>query len=256
MFKFINQIVINSGINVKRFLRTIRALPVFIADWNKYKRLSAEDGSMPLKLKNVYPILFEKYDAAGDARGHYFAQDVWAARKIYERNPKRHIDIGSEVRGFISSLMAFRKEVEAIDIRSLTSSVQGLTFIQDDATQLSQFKDNSLESISTLHAAEHFGLGRYGDPIDPRAHIKFIQALKRVLAPGGYLYFSVPTGRERVEFNAGRIFAPKTILELFKGLELVSFSGVKDDGNFYPNIEPNQLANEYMGCGMFEFRKP
>lgn len=183
MLKLINRIVINSGLNIKRFFRTIGALPIFISDWNRYKELS-DSGSMPLKLKNIYPILFEKYDAAGDARGHYFAQDVWAARKIYKRNPKRHIDIGSEVRGFLTSLMAFREEVEAIDIRPLRSSVQGLTFIQDDATQLSQFKDNSLESISTLHAAEHFGLGRYGDPIDPSAHIKFTQALKRVLVPG------------------------------------------------------------------------
>jgi len=255
MLKFINRAIINSGINVKRFFRVVRALPVFISDWNKYKKLS-NSGSMPLKLKNVYPILFEKNDAAGDARGAYFAQDVWAARKIYKQNPKRHVDIGSEIRGFITSLMAFREEVEAIDIRPLSSSVQGLTFIQDDATQLRQFKDNSLESISTLHAAEHFGLGRYGDPIDPDAHIKFTQALKRVLVPGGYLYFSVPVGKERVEFNAQRIFSPDTIFRLFSGLELVSFSGVKDDGNFYPDVEPSQLINEHEGCGMFEFRKP
>jgi len=31
---------------------------------------------------------------------------------------------------------------------------------------------SSAESIVLLHALEHFGLGRYGDPIDPEGHLK------------------------------------------------------------------------------------
>ena len=29
-----------------------------------------------------------------------------------------------------------------------------------------------VDSVSCLHAIEHFGLGRYGDPIDVFGHIK------------------------------------------------------------------------------------
>ena len=28
------------------------------------------------------------------------------------------------------------------------------------------------DSISCLHALEHFGLGRYNDPLDPNGHLK------------------------------------------------------------------------------------
>ena len=48
----------------------------------------------------------------------------------------------------------FTPRVEVIDIRPLNSTVPGLVFVQDDATILGQFRDGSLESLSSLHAAE------------------------------------------------------------------------------------------------------
>ena len=77
---------------------------------------------------------------------------------------------------------------------------------------LARFADGSLESLSTLHAVEHFGLGRYGDPIHPDGWRRAAEALARVLAPGGRLYFSVPIGRERLVFNAHRVFSPERCL--------------------------------------------
>jgi Caenorhabditis protein of unknown function, DUF268 len=94
---------------------------------------------------------------------------------------------------------------------------------------------NSVESLSSLHAAEHFGLGRYSDPIDLDACFKFMDSLQTVLAPAGRLYFSVPVGRERVEFNAHRVFSPLTILRRFSLLQLESFSFVGDDGAIRQN---------------------
>jgi hypothetical protein len=116
-------------------------------------------------------------------------------------------------------------------------------------------KNNSIESVSSLHVAEHFGLGRYSDPIDPNACFRFMSALERVLSPHGTLYFSVPIGRERVEFNAHRVFAPKTILDRFSRLQLVSFSFVGDDGKLYEDWSPLDLPISEMACGLFEFTK-
>jgi len=116
------------------------------------------------------------------------------------------------VDGFISHLLVFM-DVEVIDIWPLKSALPELHFIQDDATELCQLADNSIESLSSLHAAEHLGLGQYGDPINPDAYRTFIAALVRVLAPGGRLYFAVPVGKERLEFNAHRIFYSGTDFE-------------------------------------------
>lgn len=143
-----------------------------------------------------------------------------------------------------------------MDIRPLDSSISGLTFLQDDATDMLKVRTDSVESLSSLHVAEHFGLGRYGDPIDPAACFRFMASLQRVLSPGGTLYFSVPIGRERVEFNANRVFAPGTILKNFPVLRLISFSYVGDDGNLYEDRDPADLPESELACGLFEFTKP
>jgi len=112
-----------------------------------------------------------------------------------------------------------------------------------------------VQSISCLHVAEHVGLGRYGDPLDPQGTQKAAYELTRVLAKGGQLYFSLPIGKPRVCFNAHRIHSPGQILEYFKGLKLVGFSGVTDFGRFAENIPPTDLENANYACGMFHFTK-
>jgi hypothetical protein len=47
--------------------------------------------------------------------------------------------------------------VSVMDIRPLTSNVPGLTFVQADAINLLGISDGSVESLSSLHATEHFG---------------------------------------------------------------------------------------------------
>jgi SAM-dependent methyltransferase len=204
--------------------------------------------------RHIYPILTDRESAAGTARGHYFHQDLWAAKKIYEARPTEHIDIGSRVDGFIAHLLVFR-HVKIIDIRKLPDTVPGLTFIQADATNLDPFADNSVESMSSLHAIEHFGLGRYGDPIDPNACFKAMRAMARVLRPGGQLYVSVPIGKERLEFNAHRVFSTHTILNAFTNLSLMSFAAVDDGGDFHNPADVNAFESSLFSCGMFEFVK-
>ena len=241
------------GINPRALLCTLREIPYFLRSARQYQILNRRP-SFQIALRHLFPILSDRRASAGSIGGHYFHQDLWAARKIHELAPKQHIDIGSLVGGFVAHLLVFMP-VTVIDIRKLESNVPGLTFVCDDATRLSQFPNDCIESISTLNAAEHFGLGRYSDPVDPDSCFNFMAALERVLAPGGRLYFAVPVGVERVEFNAHRVFAPSTIMESFAKLQLVSFSYVGDDGCLYEDTEPSAAENCDYGCGLFEFTK-
>jgi hypothetical protein len=224
-----------------------------VSNWLKYQRLNTMP-SFRLRIQDAFPILTDRHASAGFLEGHYFHQDLWAARKIFLNRPSEHIDIGSRIDGFVAHLLVFMP-VTIVDIRPLASKIEGLTFLQDDATSLSMMQKDSVLSLSSLHAAEHFGLGRYSDPIDPNACFKFMRALQDVLAPRGKLYFSVPVGRERVEFNAHRVFSPRTVLEQFSQLQLESFSFVGDDGSLYQNTEPLDLPDSEMACGLFEFTK-
>jgi SAM-dependent methyltransferase len=241
------------GVDPGRAAELALRMPRFVGDAIAYRR-AAEGGRFPLRLGSIYPVVSDYAAQAGEAGGHYFHQDLWAARKIHARRPARHVDVGSRIDGFVAHLLVFMP-VEVVDIRPLSSSIPNLTFVQEDATTLARFPDNSLDSLSTLHAVEHFGLGRYGDPIDPDGWRRAVAALARVLAPGGRLYFSVPIGRERVVFNAHRVFSPRTVIEAFGSLRLVSFSAVDDAGDLVPDADPDRFEGAHMACGLFELTK-
>jgi len=145
-------------------------------------------------------------------------------------------------------------KVTFIDIRPLNANLKNLKPEYGSILEM-PYSDNSIVSLSCLHVAEHIGLGRYGDPLDPEGTLKATRELIRVLARGGDLYFSLPVGKPRLCFNAHRIHSPEQILNYFVELKLVEFSGVNDKGNFLENIDPSELANQDYACGMFWFRK-
>jgi len=241
------------GLDPLAALRSVRGVPRFLATVKKYRSME-RDGPFAMSARNLHPILSDFGAGAGQARGHYFFQDLWAAQKIFQRRPTLHLDIGSRIDGFIAHLLTFMS-VTVLDVRPLGSNVEGLTFVQGDATSLRGFGDGSVDSISSLHAIEHFGLGRYGDPIDPDGWQKALLSLQRVLRVGGRLYVSVPAGGERLCFNAHRIFSPRRIIDTLADLKLVSFSGVDDDGAFLKSPTFDELEACVYGCALFEFTK-
>lgn len=228
-------------------------LPAFVANFARYRRQARSAGNFRIRLRYLYPVLGDRHATAGVASGHYFHQDIWAARLIHQSRPARHVDVGSSVAGFVAHLLTFR-DVDYVDIRPLRSNVSGLRFIQGTIVDL-PFDPDSLPSLSALHVVEHIGLGRYGDPVDPAGWKKAIAELKRVLMPGGSLYFSVPIGRERLEFDGHRVFDPNTIIAAFKPLELAAFSLVDDHGDFLVDPDMGKFTGWY-SCGLFLFSKP
>jgi hypothetical protein len=242
------------GVDAPAFAAFCRRMPRYLRQRRQFIRLS-QASAKALPLGPPVPLLMD-YDApAGAAAGAYFHQDLWAARKIYRARPRQHVDVGSRLDGFVAHLLPFM-DVQVVDIRPMTSRIAGLSFVQADATRMSGFADDSVESLSSLHAIEHFGLGRYGDPLAPEACFQALHSLARVLRPGGRLYLSVPIGRERVEFNAQRVFSPHTILRELGALELVSFSAVDDmAGDLHENADPAAFAGARLACGLFEWTK-
>jgi hypothetical protein len=251
-FGRLNSALSTLGLDLRRLYQAATATPYFLKSAVAYSS-KAKQGPFPLQLRSVAPMLHDRFDSAG-GYGQYFYGDLWAARKIFAAKPSSHLDIGSRVDGLIAHILTFM-DVTVIDIRPLQDLVSGLTFIQDDATQLRGLADNSVESLSSLHVVEHFGLGRYGDPIDPDACFQAMHSLSRVLKAGGKLYFGVPIGRQRVAFNAHRIFSPRTVLDEFSDLELLSFAAVDDTNNFREGVDPGQFSRASNSLGLFEFKK-
>lgn len=243
----------SAGIDHRRLFVSLRRIPAFAREYAQFKALAAQEDLPAPKLADLWPVLGDSMETAGRFDPHYFHQDLWAAKKIYERRPADHYDVGSRLDGFLSHLLVFMP-VTMIDVAPLPDPPSGLTFKQGDARHL-PFEDLSIGSLSSLHAVEHFGLGRYGDALAPGGAIEGMRELARVLAPHGTLLFSVPIGRERLMFNAHRILSPSTILAAFNELQLRDFAAVSDDGSLTTNADPSDFADADYSCGMFEFSR-
>ena len=220
----------------------------FFRDWIRYARMK---GAEPIRLRDTFPQLGDKVTTSSFDR-HYFFQDRWAFRHIHERGVQEHVDVGSrlDLIGFLSTFC----KVTFVDIRPLTTPVDNVESREGSILAM-PYPDDSVRSLSCLHVAEHIGLGRYGDPIDPAGTRKACAELSRVLAVDGDLYFSLPVGKPRVCFNAHRIHAPAQIIAYFPDLTLVEFSAIGDDRNFVRHADPDRLGTAEYACGLFHFVK-
>jgi len=229
-------------------VRSLFAYPHYLIDWLRYIRMPDAE---VLNLVDAYPQLYDRtYATKIDA--HYFYVNGWAMRRIMDNHSIQHVDIGSETM-FVNLLSAVLP-VTFVDYRPLGMHMQGLINRSGDILNL-PFVDSSVDSLSCLHVAEHIGLGRYGEPLNPHGTQQACAELKRVLADGGNLYFALPVGKPRVCFNAHRIHDSKAIIDYFAGLELVEFSGVHDDGRFVERVALDEFSGSRYACGMFWFRR-
>lgn len=236
----------------------LRGLKYWLADKKKFKKQITPDFAFAIR-----PQLADRFDAAGIMNGHYFNQDLIVAQKIFENNPDTHIDIGSRIDGFVAHVASFRK-IKIFDIRKLEEKFQNIEFEQQDVMLFDEKLENSCDSISSLHAIEHFGLGRYGDPINANGHLLALDNIYRYLKKGGTFYFSVPIGkRQRVEFNGHRIFSLSYLFSLFQDKYMLkSFSYVDSEENsiLHRDIQLSEedihtTFNLHYGCGIFEWVK-
>ncbi|MFI5071952.1 MAG: DUF268 domain-containing protein [Terriglobales bacterium] len=231
-----------------RRIASVIRLPGFFAAWFRYRRMS---GGGNARFADLWPCLMDRV-ANTPFDPHYFHQAAWMARNLAKENPVLHVDVGSDI-GTVGVLSAFVPLV-FVDYRPLRVHQERLTPIAGDITRL-PFADGSVSSLSCLHVIEHIGLGRYGDEIDPSGCFTGLRELERVLACGGRLYLSTPVGRERVCFNAHRVFATRTILNALPGLKIVRFGLVGDQGHFEDACDLSRADNLSYGCGMFVMTK-
>ena len=231
-----------------RRLALLGQLPGFLVEWQRFRRLSGPNAA---KFADVWPCLEDRVRAT-PFDPHYFHQAAWLARALAKAQPSFHVDIGSSVMAM--SVLSAHVPLVFVDYRPLQVRLAGLSSVAGDITRL-PFADKSVTSLSSLHVVEHIGLGRYGDPIDPGGCLAALAELERVLAEGGLLYLSTPVGRERVCFNAHRVFAPATILVALPGLRLKRFCYVGDDRRIHVNVSPADAGSLDYGCGLFEFER-
>ena len=228
-------------------LKRLSCLVSYLKDYKKYKA-TLDNPNFKLDIINSYPMIFDKTSTM-PVDYVYFYQDSWCAGKIFKTKPSHHYDIASqaEMVGIISQFTP----TTMVDIRPLNLSLSNFSFKKGTVLNL-PFKDNEIESLSSICVIEHIGLGRYGDPIDPWGSEKAAGELKRVLKEGGDLYISVPIDDEnRIYFNAHRSFARSYVLQLFSPLILMEEKYIYNkDG-----MTDKYGKSRGFGTGLFHFKK-
>jgi len=236
------------GLDAYDLLKSPAVLRDFAWDWRTFRKLG---GNAPFG--EIAPQFFDRSSETQSGGGHYFYQDVWALRKLRSFQPSDHHDVGSRLDGFVAQATAICPVVYW-DIRALQFKLPDFQFRQGSIVSLPA-PSASIASLSCLHVAEHIGLGRYGDPLDPDGTEKALRELQRVLGKGGQLLYSMPIGRDRVEFNAQRVWNPCRAIEILSELCLVEFSVVTDGNEFVVNANPKDFKNARYACGLYQFRR-
>ena len=207
------------GLDFLILIKAFRGIPIFLIGYLRFIKIYS--GEITLK-----PCLNDRFALNGAIHSEYFWQDLLVAQLIFDTKPRRHVDIGSRIDGFVAHLATFR-EVEVFDIRPMGVEIPNILFKQADIMDLASlgnYGTNYCDSLSCLHAIEHFGLGRYGDPIEFEGYKEGLKNMLGILDVGGNFYLSTPIGRAKVEFNANYIFDPREIISIVESSGMIFFS--------------------------------
>jgi SAM-dependent methyltransferase len=196
--------------------KSFRAWLDFWRSYQDYSKITPPDDRPSLDF--LFPCIHDA-TAATIIEPTYFYQDAWAFEHIVRTCPSYHVDIGSHHK--YVALLSKVLPVTMVDIRPLSLSLESLTFRQGSILSL-PYEDGSVPSVSSLCVVEHIGLGRYGDPLDPKGTEKAMAELKRIVAPGGNLFLSIHLdNKNRTYFNAHRAFSEDYLMNIFKPFHVV-----------------------------------
>jgi len=118
------------GLDPIKTINSIKGIPYYFQNLILLKKQQNKSmQKFPFGLS--YPCLDDRFSNSGEAKGHYFYQDLLVASRVHQNNPKLHIDVGSKVNGFVAHVASFRK-IKVLDIRPLSNKILNVEFVQAD----------------------------------------------------------------------------------------------------------------------------
>lgn len=194
------------GIDFYRIFLLPKSIKIYIRNYiffkKQYNKYSNEKISFEL-----LPRLNDRNQLSGSYDNEYFLTDLFISQYIYANNLNINnlLDVGSRVDGFVSNVASFRK-INIIDIRNVPKELKNIKGKRLDMTgDYKSIPRERYDFITSIHAIEHFGLGRYGDPIDFNGHIKAIRNINKLLKINGTFFLGVPYSKEnKIIFDCHR----------------------------------------------------
>lgn len=209
------------------------------------------------RINNIYPFL-EFNTIFKEHENQFFHADLLISKKVFNNNPKNHLDIGSRIDGLVGQLSIFRK-VDALNLQKINIFPhKNINLIQKDILQIKNNEFKKYQSISSVGVLGHIGLGRYGDKIDPAGHLKAINIIcNYLIKKKGIIYLMVPVGKESVHFNSHRVFDTKKLIKIFHQNKCIlkEFHLINDEGKLKLNFNKEKTRKVGFCGGIFIFEK-
>jgi len=121
-------------------------------------------------------------------------------------------------------------ECFVVDQNIILSNDKRIRALLPNMVNLLGFKFDYIISISSF---EHYGLGRYGDNLEPNGDIFAMNQVSRLIKDDGFLFLSVPIGEDKLVWNAHRIYGEKRFGKLIDGWDIVDVFGGFSENKFH-----------------------
>jgi len=160
---------------------------------------------------------------------YYGSTDTWLyeALKKHPIKGKEVAIIGSATCWYESIVLAYGGNPTTIEYNKIVTDDSRLTILTVDEFSQHPRKFDVIISISSL---EHDGLGRYGDPINPKGDLEFmLNAKEKLLKKGGTMFLAVPIGQDTLVWNAHRKYGKKRFSLLVDGWDIIDSFGFSEE---------------------------
>ena len=102
-----------------------------------------------------------------------------------------------------------------------------VTYIKPD-----QLEEDAYDVCVSISSFEHDGLGRYGDPINPNGDMEAMDSVRKALKDDGVFFLAVPIGKDKLVWNAHRIYGLTRLEKLLEGWAVNVIVGMEGDEDF------------------------
>jgi tetratricopeptide (TPR) repeat protein len=113
-----------------------------------------------------------------------------------------------------SILICLCRELTSVRLRNVIGSTElfRTAFLFDWLRE-----DTKYDLIICPSILGHWGLGRHGEPLDPDGDIALMRRFREKLRPTGSCYVQLPIGRDRLIFNAMRVYGTHRLGAILEG---------------------------------------
>ena len=134
--------------------------------------------------------------------------------------------VGSEQPGYECILLSYDANPFTIDFRPIICHDPRIKTLTAKEFEMNPRTFDAFLSVSSI---EHDGLGRYGDPINPRGDLLFMERAKTLIKKDGLFFLHVPIGKDYLVFNLHRVYGKLRLPLLLKGWRLIDTFGYTDE---------------------------